>query len=69
MSEQRDEKPGEDIKEGVDQTARVESAPAPVRRYRAVLFQGTLILVAGAFGVLTFLVKTTPSFATDLRSP
>ena len=67
MSEQRDEKPGEDIKEGVDQTAHVESAPAPVRRYRAVLFQGTLILVAAAFGVLTFLVKTTPAFATDLE--
>ena len=57
----------EDIKEGVDQTAHVESAPAPVRRYRAVLFQGALVLVAGAFAVLTFLVKTTPSFAIDLQ--
>lgn len=67
MPEHKDERPVEDIKEGVHQAARAESAPAPVRRYRAALFQGTLVLVAGAFAVLTFLVKTTPAFATDLR--
>jgi len=32
-----------------------------------VLFQLALVLVAGAFGVLTFLVKTMPSFAIDLQ--
>jgi undecaprenyl-diphosphatase len=32
-----------------------------------VLFQAALILVAGTFAVLTFLVKTTPSFAIDLE--
>jgi membrane-associated phospholipid phosphatase len=47
------------------QAARAESEPAPVRRYRAVLFQAMIILVAGAFAVLTFLVKTRPSFAID----
>ena len=67
MSEKRDEKPVEEMIEGVHQAARAESAPAPVRRYRAVLFQGALGLVAGAFAVLTFLVKTTPAFATDLQ--
>jgi undecaprenyl-diphosphatase len=38
-----------------------------VRRYRAILFQVALLIVAGAFGVLTFLVKTTPSFAIDMQ--
>src|SRR5512135_1395120 len=67
MSEQKGEKPVEKIKEGVQQVARAESASAPVRRYRAVLFQGVLILVAIAFAGLTFLVKTMPSFAIDLQ--
>lgn len=67
MSEQINEKPVEKIKEDVHQAARAESAPAPVRRYRAVLFQGTLVLIACAFGALTFLVKTMPSFAIDLQ--
>jgi undecaprenyl-diphosphatase len=67
MSEPKNKKPVEKIKEKAHQVARAESAPAPVRHYRAVLFQGTLALVAAAFAVLTFLVKTTPSFATDLK--
>lgn len=67
MSEQKDEKPVEKIKEDVQQVARAESASAPVRRYRAVVFQGALVLVAIAFAVLTFLVKTMPSFAIDLQ--
>jgi len=60
-------KPVEKIKKRVHQAARAESAPAPVRRYRAVLFQATLVLFVGAFAVLTFLVKTMPSFAIDLQ--
>jgi membrane-associated phospholipid phosphatase len=67
MSAQINEEPVKKIKENVQQAARAESAPAPVRRYRAVLFQTILVLVAGAFGLLTFLVKTTPSFAIDLQ--
>ncbi|MEP7136291.1 MAG: phosphatase PAP2 family protein [Chloroflexota bacterium] len=67
MSEQKDEKPAEKIKEKVQVAAQAESAPAPVRHYRAVLFQGTLALIAVAFGVLTFLVKTMPAFAIDLQ--
>ena len=67
MPEQKVKKPAKKIKEGAQQAARAESAPAPVRRYRAILFQGALVLMAGAFGVLTFLVKTTPSFAIDLQ--
>jgi membrane-associated phospholipid phosphatase len=67
MSKPENEKPVEKIKEEVHQAARAESAPAPTRRYRAVLFQTALILVAAAFGVLTFLVQTTPYFAIDLQ--
>ena len=67
MSEQKSRKPLENIKKGVEQAARAESAPEPVRLYRAVLFQGALVVIASAFAVLTFLVKTTPSFAIDLR--
>jgi undecaprenyl-diphosphatase len=67
MTEKKVAKPVKKIKEDVQQAARAESAPAPVRRYRAILFQGALVLVAGAFGVLTFLVKTMPSFAIDLQ--
>lgn len=67
MSEQKDKKPVEKIKKKAHQAARAESAPAPMRRYRAVLFQAVLAVVAVAFGVLTFLVKTMPSFAIDLQ--
>jgi len=67
MLNQKDKKLVKNIKEQARHAARAESAPAPVRRYRTVLFQIALVLVAGAFGVLTFLVKTMPSFAIDLQ--
>jgi membrane-associated phospholipid phosphatase len=67
MSEQKGKKPIKRITDAANQAARVESEPAPVRHYRAVLFQVELVLVAGAFAVLTFLVKTMPSFAIDLQ--
>ena len=66
MPEKNVAKPVEKLQEQAQQAARAESAPAPVRRYRAVLFQTALVLVVCAFGVLTFLVKNTPSFAIDL---
>lgn len=49
------------------QVARAESAPAPVRRRRIGLFQAALAAIAGVFAVLTFLVKTMPSFLVDLQ--
>ena len=67
MSGQKAEKPVDNIKEDVQQAARAESAPAPVRHYRAVGFQGVLVLMAVAFALLTFLVRTMPSFAIDLQ--
>ena len=62
-----DKIPVKKIKEIPHQSARAASAPTPVRRYRAALFQTALVLVASAFAILTFCVKTMPSFAIDLQ--
>lgn len=62
-----DKIPVEKIKEMAHQSAHAASTPVPARRYRAALFQATLVLVASAFATLTFLVKTMPSFAIDLQ--
>lgn len=62
----QDKPPIEKVKDTAHKAAQAESAPAPVRRYRVILFQAILFIIAGAFGVLTFLVKTYPSFAIDL---
>jgi membrane-associated phospholipid phosphatase len=67
MSAQKDKQPIEKIQAAAHQAARVESAPAHVRRYRTVLFQVVLLIAASAFALLTFLVKTVPSFAIDLQ--
>jgi undecaprenyl-diphosphatase len=60
-------KPVTKITEGAQKAARGATAPAPVRRYRAWLFLVVLLIITAAFGVLTFLVKTTPSFPLDLQ--
>ena len=70
MSQQTVKQPIKKVEDVASQAAasvQAESAPPHVRRYRAVLFQGSLVLFAIAFGILTFLVKTTPSFAIDLQ--
>ena len=59
-------KPVAKIKEGAQKSARGATAPAPLRRYRAWLFLVVLLIITAAFGALTFLVKTTPSFPIDL---
>jgi membrane-associated phospholipid phosphatase len=66
MSEQKVQGPVKKVADVASQAARAESAPAPVRRYRALMFRAALLLVVVAFAVLTFLVKATPSFAIDL---
>ncbi len=68
MPEIKGEEPIKKVVVAAQQAARSESEPPRVRRYRAVLLQGTLALVAIAFGLLTFAVKTTPSFAFDLQA-
>jgi len=67
MAAEKEKKPIKKIKETARKAVKAESVSPPLRRYRAILFQVALLIVAGAFGVLTFLVKTTPSFAIDLQ--
>jgi membrane-associated phospholipid phosphatase len=67
MAAPKSEDPIKEIEDTAHQAARAESEPAPVRRSRAVLFQGTLIFIAGAFAVLTFIIKTMPLFAIDVQ--
>jgi len=63
MARQKNEKPVVKIIEKTQQDFHVEAA----LKYRALLFQWTLLLAAGSFAVLTFLVKTMPFFAFDLQ--
>ena len=55
------------VEEAAHEAAHAAAAPPPVRHYRVVLFQLALLIITAAFAVLTFLVKTTPSFPIDLQ--
>jgi len=67
MSEPIVKEPIKKITNAANQAARVESEPPHVRRYRTVLFLIALVVTAGAFALLTFLIKTQPSFTIDLQ--
>ncbi len=67
MAEQASEKPVEKMKDAAQQAAKAATTSPPKREYRTLLFQVALFSAIGAFAVLTFLVKTTPSFPIDLR--
>lgn len=62
MTDSTAKKPAEQIQ----QAAKAETTSRPTRHYRTYLFQFALIVVTGAFTLLTFLVKTIPSFPIDL---
>jgi len=66
MAEPETKKPAEEIQESAQQAVKAETTARPTRLYRTYLFQFMLIATTGAFAVLTFLVKTTPSFPIDL---
>jgi undecaprenyl-diphosphatase len=66
MTESAVKKPVEKIEEAAQQVAKAETTSRPTRRYRTYLFQFMLIATTSAFAVLTFLVKTIPSFPIDL---
>ena len=57
----------ESATQAVHQAARTESAPVPVRRYRAWIFRIILVVIAVAFGFLTFQVKILSTAAIDLQ--
>src|SRR5215211_666326 len=67
MPERNTEKPVETIKETVQQAAKAETSPPRLQRDRTVLFQAALVSALVVFSLLTFLVKTTPSFPIDLQ--
>ena len=67
MAEQASGKPVEKVKDAAQQAAKKETTSRPKREYRTFLFQVSLFAAIGAFAVLTFLVKTTPSFPIDLQ--
>jgi membrane-associated phospholipid phosphatase len=67
MSEHVREKPVKKIAKAVSQAARAESASAPERHYRSVLFRVALFSIASAFALLTFLVKSMPFLTVDLQ--
>jgi membrane-associated phospholipid phosphatase len=61
------EKPVEKVKDAAQQAAKKETTSPPKREYRTFLFQVSLFAAITAFGVLTFMVKTIPSFPIDLE--
>ena len=66
MTGPQDKKTVDELQESVQEIAKAETTSRPTRRYRTYLFQFVLITTTGAFALLTFLVKTTPSFPIDL---
>ena len=67
MPEQQGKKSVAKIEEVAHAAAHAATAPPPVRRYRLILFQLALLIITAAFAILTFLVKTTPSFSIDVQ--
>jgi membrane-associated phospholipid phosphatase len=67
MSEITGDKPVEKVKDAAQQAAKKEVTSRPKREYRTFLFQVSLFAAIGAFAVLTFMVKTIPSFPIDLE--
>nr|MDQ3005336.1 hypothetical protein [Chloroflexota bacterium] len=67
MPDSSSEEPVEKIKDAAQQAAKAETTSPPRREYRTILFQVVLFSTIGAFAVLTFMVKTTPSFPIDLQ--
>jgi undecaprenyl-diphosphatase len=67
MSESEVKKPVEKIKDVAQQAAQAETTSRPKREYRTLAFQVALLAAIGAFGVLTFMVKSTPLFSLDIQ--
>ena len=67
MAEQASDKPVEKVKDAAQQAAKKETTSPPKREYRTLLFQVALIATIAAFGVLTFMVRTTPIFTWDVQ--
>ena len=55
------------MKDAAQQAEKADTTSPPRRKYRTLLFRVALFLAIGAFAMLTFVVKTTPSFPIDLQ--
>lgn len=66
MAEPEAKNPVEEIQGIAQAAANAETTSPLTRRYRTYFFQFMLVATTGAFALLTFLVKTTPSFPIDL---
>ena len=67
MSASTPDKPIEKAQAQAQQAAQAATAPPRTRRYRAILFQGSMIAISSAFAILTMLAKSTPFFPFDLQ--
>ncbi len=67
MSASTPEKPLQQAEQAAHQAAQAATTSPRERRYRSVIFQGSMIAVSSAFAFLTLLAKTTPFFPIDLQ--
>jgi undecaprenyl-diphosphatase len=67
MAEQASDKPVEKVKDAAQQAAKKETTSPPKREYRTLAFQVALFAAIAAFGVLMFMVRTTPIFTVDIQ--
>jgi membrane-associated phospholipid phosphatase len=67
MAEITNKKPVETPANAAQQAAKKETTTPPVREYRTIAFQVALFAAIAAFGVLTFIVKTTPLLTWDIQ--
>ena len=58
-------KPIQKAEAAAHQAARAATTSPRERRYRSVIFQGSMIAISSAFAFLTLLAKTTPFFPID----
>jgi undecaprenyl-diphosphatase len=67
MPDQSTDRPIEKVKETAQKAVMVETSLTHVQWYRTAFFWGALLLAVVLFGMLTFLVETTPSFPIDIQ--
>ncbi len=67
MSASTPDKPIQQAEQAAQKATRAATTSPRERRYRSIIFQGSLIAISSAFALLTFLAKTTPFFPIDLQ--
>ncbi len=67
MSTATPDKPIEQAQEAAQRATRAATAAPHTRRYRTIIFQGSLIAVSSVFAFLMLLAKSSPFFPIDLQ--